>query len=83
MSKWKHQGIIQLNDKKFLFIPEGEELFISNCYVDGIICNRQDYENNYKLIMTLNKGLDKELIQIILDELDSPLVFENLYASVA
>ena len=82
MSKWKNQGIIQLNDKKFLFIPHGEKLFIGNCYVDGVICNRKDYDDNYELISTLNKGLEAELILIILDELESPLVFENIYASV-
>ena len=73
LSQWKHQGIIQLNDLKFLFIPKGEELFIGHCYVDGVICERKDFDNNYSMIQTINEGLDKELITIFLDELDSPI----------
>ena len=73
MGKWQHQGIIKLNDLKFLFIPDGEELFISHCYVDGIICNKDDFDKNYMAIQTLNEGLDKELIKIFLDQLESPI----------
>jgi len=31
------------------------------------------FEKNYFEIQTLNKGLDKKLITIFLDELDSPI----------
>lgn len=78
MKVWKHQGIINLNDKKFLFIPDGEKLFIGNCYVDGIICNKKDYDKNYEMIRTINKGLEVELIKIFLDEYESPLQFKNV-----
>jgi len=64
---------MQLNDLKFIFIPKGATLFIGHCYVDGVICERKDFENNYELIQTLNEGLDKELITIFLDELQSPI----------
>ncbi len=73
LSVWKHQGIVTFNDKKFLFIPKGEVLFITHCYVDGVICEKQDFDDNYAAIQTLNEGLDKDLIKIFLDELESPI----------
>ena len=62
---------MHLNDKKFIFIPENEKLFIKYACVDGIICNRKDYENNYETIKTINSycNIQKELQLIFLDEL--------------
>ena len=76
MAGWTHQGIINLNNLKFLFIPSGEKLFIGHCYVDGIICNKLDYTKNIQKIKTINKGIEKELITIFLDELDTPLNYK-------
>lgn len=74
MSRWKHQGIIALNDLKFLFIPKDEKLFIGHCFVDGVICDKEDFDKNFEMIRTLNKGLEKQLVTIFLDELKSPII---------
>lgn len=62
---------MHLNDKKFIFIPKNEKLHIKFACVDGIICDKKDYENNYESIKTINSscGVKKDLILIFLDEL--------------
>ena len=56
--KCKYQGFIELNGKRYLFIPKNEKLEISNCCVDGIICDSKDYNRNIEKIKTLNQGCD-------------------------
>jgi len=63
-----------LNDKRFLFIPSGDKIFmkfINN--VDGIICDRKDFDENYETIKTYNKYTEKKLITIFLDELEESI----------
>ena len=67
--KCKYQGFIELNGKRYLFIPQNEKLEISNCYVDGIICNKKDYDRNVEKIQTLNQGTNVPQI-IYLDKLE-------------
>lgn len=72
--KCKYQGFIELNNKRYLFIPENERLEITNCYVDGIICKSNDYKRNVEKINTLNQGTEK--FDVIF--LDKPVNFEQL-----
>lgn len=71
--KCKYQGFIELNGKRYLFIPNHEKLEISNCYVDGIICNSVDYNRNIEKIKTLNQGSIK--FDVVF--LDNPVNFEK------
>lgn len=67
--KCKYQGFLELNNKRYLFIPSNEKLEISNCLVEGIICTEKDFNRNLKKISTLNQGVGK--INIIF--LDKPV----------
>jgi hypothetical protein len=69
----EHQGILHLNGKRFLFLPKDERLYIKKCYIDGIICNRKDFEINKHIMDKFNIGIEKEIIKIFLDDFDFPL----------
>jgi len=64
-----NQSLMVLNNKKYLFIPDGDKIFMKFVHVDGIICNRKDYDDNYDTIKTYNKYTEQKLITIFLDEL--------------
>jgi hypothetical protein len=51
-----------------LIIPENEKLHITNCYVDSIMCNKKDYDENFETLQTYNIGNDSPTI-IFLDDI--------------